>query len=60
MILPSYQQTPLHIAASHGHDYTVECLVKKGADISFKDKDGVSVSRFKMNTTADLSLSSLP
>lgn len=44
MILPFYQQTPLHIAAREGHDYTVECLVKKGADISFKDKDGVSVS----------------
>ena len=39
----SYQQTPLHIAASNGRDYTVECLVKKGADIYIKDKTGVSV-----------------
>ena len=38
------QQTPLHVAASKGHDYTVECLVKKGADISIKDKAGVSMT----------------
>ena len=38
----SYQKTPLHIAASKGRDYTVECLVKKGADINIKDKTGVS------------------
>ena len=37
----SYQQTPLHVAASNGRDYTVECLVKKGADINIKDKTGV-------------------
>ena len=37
----SYQQTPLHVAASKGRDYTVECLVKKGADINIKDKNGV-------------------
>ena len=37
----SYQQTPLHVAASHGHDYTVECLVKKGADINIKNETGV-------------------
>ena len=36
------QRTPLHVAASKGRDYTVECLVKKGADISIKDKAGVS------------------
>jgi len=37
----SYQQTALHVAASKGHDYTVECLVKKGAAINIKDKKGV-------------------
>ena len=36
-----YQQTPLHIAASKGHDYLVERLVKKGAGINIKDKKGV-------------------
>ena len=38
----SHQQTPLHVAANKGHDYTVECLVKKGANINIKDKKGVS------------------
>ena len=37
-----YQQTPLHVAAGKGHDYTVELLVKKGADMNIKDKKGVS------------------
>ena len=37
----SYQQTPLHVAASNGRDYTVERLVKKKADINIKDKNGV-------------------
>ena len=37
----SYQQSPLHVAASNGRDYTVECLVRKGADINIKDKTGV-------------------
>ena len=37
-----YQQTPLHVAASKGHDYTVEMLVKKGANMNIKDKKGVS------------------
>ena len=40
----SYQQTPLHVAASKGRDYTGECLVKKGADINIKDKNGVCVT----------------
>ena len=38
----SYQQTPLHVAARKGRDYSVECLVKKGADMNIKDKKGVS------------------
>ena len=42
----SYQQTPLHVAASKGRDYTVECLVKKGADMNIKDKKGVSVKLY--------------
>ena len=37
----SYQQTPLHVAVSKGRDYTVECLVKKEADVNIKDKTGV-------------------
>ena len=39
-----YQQTALHIAASKGRDYTVECLVKQGANITIRDRDGVSVT----------------
>ena len=38
------QWTPLHVAASKGRDYTVKYLVKKGADISIKDKAGVSIT----------------
>ena len=35
------QQTPLHIAAEQGRDYTVKCLVKRSADVNIKDKEGV-------------------
>ena len=38
------QRSPLHAAASKGHDYTVECLLKRGADINIKDKAGVSMT----------------
>ena len=38
----SYQQTPLHVAASKGRDYSVECLVNKEADMNIQDKKGVS------------------
>ena len=41
--LSMYQRTPLHTAAGIGYWYTVEQLVKKGADISVKDNKGVSV-----------------
>ena len=41
-----YQWTPLHTAAARGHDYTVICLIKNGADINIKDKNGVSVTVF--------------
>ena len=39
-----YQRTPLHIAAKEGFRYTVETLVRKGANIKIKDKKGVSVT----------------
>ena len=42
----SYQQTPLHVAASKGRDYTVKCLVKKGADTNIKDRNGVSAQLY--------------
>ena len=32
----------MHMAAKEGRDYTVKCLVKKGADVDVKDKYGVS------------------
>ena len=35
----------MHTAAKEGYKYTVEYLVMKGADISLKDKDGVSTSK---------------
>ena len=37
------QRTPLHIAAREGYRFTLEHLVKEGADISIKDNSGVSV-----------------
>ena len=37
-----YQRAPLHIAAKGGFKYTVDTLVKKGANIKIKDKNGVS------------------
>ena len=54
------QRTPLHVAASKGRDYTVEHLVRKGADMHIKDKDGVCETIFLMVAywpTADLRLS---
>ena len=44
----SCQKTPLHISASNGRDYTVECLVEKGADMNIKDKTGVRVTILQM------------
>ena len=38
------QRGPLHIAAKEGFRYTVEALVKKEANIKFKDKKGVSAT----------------
>ena len=43
LFLSMYQRTPLHTAAGAGYRYTVEYLVKKGADITIKDNKGVSV-----------------
>ena len=37
----SYQHTPLHVAASNRRDYTVEWLVKRGADMNIKNETGV-------------------
>ena len=37
-----FQRTPLHIAAGKGYKYTLECLIKQGADINITDNDGVS------------------
>ena len=45
----STQQTPLHVAAIKGHDYAVECLVKKKADMNIKDKTGVHDTILLMN-----------
>jgi len=36
------QKTPLHVAASEGHGYTVKFLVKERADVNIKDRTGVS------------------
>ena len=44
----SYQRTPLHVAASKGRDYTVECLLKKNADKNIEDKSGVCESILQM------------
>ena len=44
----SYQQTPLHVAARKGRDYTVEYLVNKGADMNSEDKKGVHEIIFLM------------
>ena len=44
MFVSFYQRAPLHIAANEGFRYTVESLVKKGAEIMIKDKKGVSVT----------------
>ena len=46
-----YQRTPLHTAAAEGYSYTVEHLVKNGADTSLKDNKGVSLWDY---TTLDL------
>ena len=51
-----YQRTPLHTAAKEGYRYTVEYLVKKGADITIKDDKGVSAWDY---TTVDLKYMSL-
>ena len=41
----------MHIAAKEGHDHTVECLVKKGANVRIEDTDGVSMCNSKTNGT---------
>ena len=57
----SFQKTPLHVAASKHRDFTVECLVKKVADMNIKDKTGVCRTIYLLTViiiaTADLTLS---
>ena len=49
-----YQWTPLHVAAKEGRDHTVEQLVNRGADISIKDKNGVSMTILvRVNSTSE-------
>ena len=38
-----YQQTPIHAAAKNHHDYTVQLLIEKEADVNIKDNNGVSM-----------------
>ena len=33
--------TPLHLAARAGNKGTIQLLIEKGADLNFKDNDGV-------------------
>ena len=41
-LVPSpHQWTPLHLAARAGNEGTIQLLIEKGADINFKDNDGV-------------------
>ena len=47
-----YQWTPLHIAVREGQEVTAEILVANGADLTIRDKCGVSVT---INGNADLS-----
>ena len=46
-----YQWTPLHIAVREGQEVIVEVLVANGADLTIRDKCGVSVT---INSNADL------
>ena len=55
------QQTPLHTAAEDGNQYTMDGLVKLGADINLKDKDGVSETiLLVMNGLVSVLVSQLP
>ena len=36
----------MHTAAKHGNEFTMKGLVKLGADMNIKDKDGVSEPRY--------------
>ena len=38
----------MYVAAKEGHDYTVQFLVEKGANINIKDKFGVSFAKVWM------------
>ena len=51
---PDDSKTPLHYAAINLHYVELEYLVKKGADISHKDKDKLTALDYARKTTADL------
>ena len=52
------QLTPLHIEAIEGRENIVKFLVKQRAEISCKDKDGVSMTTTLVDySAADASLS---
>lgn len=38
-----YQQTPIHVAATEGHQHTVKALLGKTPNVNITDKDGVRV-----------------
>ena len=43
MFLSIIQSTPMHMAAERGHNDILRYLGKKGANVSAKDIDGVSI-----------------
>ena len=48
-VISLFQQTPLHIAAREGNTYTVELLVKRGADVNRKDTKEVLIMDQKVD-----------
>ena len=58
IVFSFYQQTPLHLAVRKSQEYTVKYLVNKGADISNKDNNGVSIWDFV--TELELASSKVP
>ena len=48
-----YQRTPLHVAASKAHAYTVKGLVMKGANVNIRDSNGVGQTMLVNNIIVD-------